>query len=178
MMEFTNDQIDINTIPKAENLIFQPLDGNFQKIRMINWAISLVVVIALLIAQHMFRIVKIAHEEYMWIVYVLVALFFIFRFIVILKEFPFLGYALRQKDIIYRKGWLNKKWTHIPYNRIQHAEVTQGLVYRLFNLGKLKVFTAGGSASDLSIGGIPMNEAIDMKGLILKKTTYVSTEEE
>ena len=79
-------------------------------------------------------------------------------------------YALREKDIIYKRGWLWRSVTVVPFNRVQHAEVQQGPIDRLFDLSKLKVYTAGGSGSDLAIGGLLPDEANRMKFFIMNKT--------
>jgi hypothetical protein len=42
----------------------------------------------------------------------------------------------------------------VPKNRIQHVEIRQAIVLRLFKLSKIVIFTAGGSGSDLSISGL------------------------
>lgn len=85
-------------------------------------------------------------------------------------------YALRQRDIVYSSGVLWRSNKVVPFNRIQHAEVSQGPLDRLFNLGRLKIYTAGGSSSDLSIPGLNPDEAERIKFFILNRT--VSDEEE
>ena len=71
---------------------------------------------------------------------------------------------------MYKQGYLWRSNTVIPFNRIQHAEVTQGPIERMFELSVLRVFTAGGSASDIAIPGIRPDEAHRIKEFILSKT--------
>lgn len=85
-------------------------------------------------------------------------------------------YALRERDIIYRHGVIWRSNTVIPFNRVQHAEVSQGPLDRLFNLSRLRIYTAGGSSSDLSIPGLLPYDAERIKHFILNRT--VSDEEE
>jgi membrane protein YdbS with pleckstrin-like domain len=79
-------------------------------------------------------------------------------------------YALRQRDILYTKGLLWHVRTSIPFNRIQHAELKQGPLERLYGLHSLKVYTAGGQSSDLVIPGLQEETALSVKDFILGKT--------
>jgi membrane protein YdbS with pleckstrin-like domain len=45
-----------------------------------------------------------------------------------------MGYAIREKDITYQSGWLWKSMTTIPFNRVQHCDIRQGLIDRQFGL--------------------------------------------
>lgn len=85
-------------------------------------------------------------------------------------------YAIREKDVMYKKGLIWRTSIIIPFNRVQHAEVHQGPLDRLFSLSQLKVYTAGGSSSDLIIPGLRPHEANKLKHFILTKTS--SDEEE
>ncbi len=90
------------------------------------------------------------------------------------------GYLLRDKDVSHQKGWINRTFTTVPFNRIQHVEVTQGLIERWFNLASLKIFTAGGNSSDLNIPGVKKEEAERIKSYLLKQVSSIthSSEEE
>ncbi len=93
-----------------------------------------------------------------------------FLMLLILKDFPKRAYALRQRDITYRKGWIFHSITSVPFNRIQHTEINQGPLDRAFNLASLNIYTAGGSASDLVIPGLPYEEAQRLREFIAKKS--------
>lgn len=89
-----------------------------------------------------------------------------------IKGFPIRGYAIRQHDITYQKGWLFFSKTTVPLNRIQHGEIVQGPIAQLFELSELRLFTAGGSVSDLPIGGLPYEEAQRLREAVTKYTAY------
>jgi hypothetical protein len=93
-----------------------------------------------------------------------------FLLLTIFKDFPRRAYALRQRDITYRKGWIFHSITSVPFNRIQHTEINQGPLDRAFNLASLSIYTAGGSASDLVIPGLPYEEAQRLREFIAKKS--------
>ena len=81
------------------------------------------------------------------------------------------SYSLRQKDIIYRTGYLFSSVTIIPFNRIQHIEVITGPIEKLFGLSSLKIYTAGGSQSDLTIPGLRLEKANKIKSFVISKTS-------
>lgn len=57
----------------------------------------------------------------------------------------------------------------IPFNRMQHSEVLQGVIDRQFGLARLAVFTAGGSSSDLVIPGLEAEQAYRMREFLGEK---------
>lgn len=97
-------------------------------------------------------------------------LLWILNIIITIKAFPKKQYAIRERDIIYTKGLLWWERTSIPFNRIQHAELKQGPVDRIFKLHSLKIFTAGGQSSDLVIPGLEEETAQRLKEFVLGKT--------
>ena len=84
------------------------------------------------------------------------------------------GYLLRDKDVSHKRGWINQTFTTVPFNRIQHVEVTQGLIERWLNLASLKIYTAGGNSSDLSIPGVTKDSAERIKSYLLKQVSSIS----
>ncbi len=97
-------------------------------------------------------------------------LLFLFSLLVIFREFPKRAYALRERDITYRKGWVFHSITSVPFNRIQHSEINQGPLDRSFNLASLNIYTAGGSSSDLTIPGLPHEEAVRLREYVARKS--------
>ena len=78
--------------------------------------------------------------------------------------------------MIHRKGVLFKSTTTIPFNRVQHCEISQGPIQRMFNLHTLEIFTAGGGKSDLAIPGLEGDTAQQIKEFIVKKTAIAEEE--
>lgn len=79
------------------------------------------------------------------------------------------GYAIRSHDVVHKHGVWWRTVTTIPFNRMQHCEISQGPIQNLFGLATLRVFTAGGSSSDLSIEGLEHDEARKVKDFIAGK---------
>ncbi len=82
---------------------------------------------------------------------------------------PRMGFAVRDKDVLYRSGVLWQQVTAIPYNRIQHVEKDTGPLDRRFRIANLKVFTAGGAGGDLRISGLSEETAEGLRAHILKR---------
>ena len=86
-------------------------------------------------------------------------------------------YALREHDIIYSSGLIWRQKTVVPFSRIQHVEVTEGPIDRLFDLSRLNIYTAGGSSSDLTIPGLMPSRAESIKHYILNRNSQLDEEE-
>jgi membrane protein YdbS with pleckstrin-like domain len=86
------------------------------------------------------------------------------------KLYEYKGYALREHDILYKSGWIWKRWVAVPYNRIQHVEIRRGPLEEMLDLRKLQIFTAGGASSDLNISGLAPDQAEQLRLFISVKT--------
>lgn len=79
------------------------------------------------------------------------------------KSFANMGYALRQHDLIFRKGWLFEQLHVVPLKKIQHCQVKRGPLERRYKLSSLRIFTAGGAGADVTLGGLPTDTANILK---------------
>lgn len=132
--------------------------------------------IALLSSLIIFSPIKPFALEYLWAITLLFILYYCWSFYATIRGYEHKLYALREKDVVYKTGWLWRHMTTVPFNRVQHVSIDQGPVERNFNLSKLKIFTAGGTASDMTIPGLRPETAEFLKEFIVKKTQ--SDEEE
>lgn len=103
---------------------------------------------------------------------------FVFAQTSIRKAYAARKYALRERDITFRKGWIWWSETAVPFNRIQHCEIEQGPIEKMYGLATLEVYTAGKSSSDVSIGGLEREKAERLKDFILGRIQKESDEEE
>ncbi|SMF30834.1 hypothetical protein SAMN02745866_02012 [Alteromonadaceae bacterium Bs31] len=85
------------------------------------------------------------------------------------------GYQLRDQDVSLYLGLVFKKTIIQPISRLQHIEVTQGPLERMFGLATLKLFSAGGASHSLTIPGLKKETAeglrehiLDSKGLAVE----------
>ncbi|MNV65092.1 Bacterial membrane flanked domain protein [compost metagenome] len=73
------------------------------------------------------------------------------------------GYAIREKDLIYKSGIISISTSIIPFTRIQHISLNEGIFSRMFQLGALHVFTAGGASGSITIPGLDIELARTVK---------------
>lgn len=169
---FENPEIDTDDLPRAEPVDWHGLDRNYVKRLHAQAAIALlIIVIAIAIVKIVLsKIIADAGAEinltWLWLIPPLLgALLFGWPIISV----PKMGYALRDRDILYRSGVFWHTVSAIPFNRIQHVEKSSTPLDRRFNLSTLQLFTAGGSSGDLKIHGMPAAVAEDMRTFILDK---------
>ena len=167
--QFENTQIDVSSLPRFTELKMIPMESRYKLVRMLAWAVMALI----LTAVGLILIVIFKNENLisgLWITAGVYFIIFVFSFLVSYFGYYQMAYALRERDILFKKGWIFRKTTIVPFERIQHCEVNRGPIDRYFGLASLKVFTAGGSASDLSIPGLTEARAHQLKDFITKKT--------
>ncbi|MFM9987545.1 PH domain-containing protein [Flavobacterium sp.] len=166
MENFTNETLDTTKLPKFEEVQFTALQATYWKVMLINKSI----VFSILAIGLFFVFYKI--DE---ILEFKLQTFFVFIFLIFLTillsriSFKKKGFAFRNHDVIYRSGIIATNTIVIPYNRVQHVALHEGLISRYFGLAKIEIFTAGGSSSDIEIPGIAKNEAENIKQLLMGK---------
>ena len=163
---FINETIDTSQLPKYEDVVLTPLHPSYFKIIIFN--IGLVFAILAIAAGAGFYYIQ-ELEPYriiITVVYIVILLFTIFINVVSFKN---RGFAFRAHDVIYRSGAIATTTTIIPYNRVQHVAVHEGLLSRKLGLAAVEVFTAGGNSSDIQVPGIDKDQAEKIKYLLMGK---------
>ena len=167
MENFTNSVLLPENLPETDPQSFNLLDRNYLKILFIRLFIFLILAIGGFIAFISFS------EGVPGFVRVIIALalglILLYSAAITHLGFPRKGYLVREKDISYQKGIIFYKLITIPFNRIQHVEVNQGVINRAFKLASVKLYTAGGNAGDLSIPGLPEDVAEKIKEFLSEK---------
>lgn len=74
-------------------------------------------------------------------------------------RYRFWRFALRPEELYMEHGVVTHVRTVVPLRRIQHIDVSQDLIEREFDLGRLVVHTAGSRSSDVVIPGLPLADA-------------------
>lgn len=171
---FSNVQLDLQSLPSADQLEMIPLEPAFKTVRYISGAI--VAIITSLIA---WAIVYFEPRTWPWGFYAagLVSAFGIWFIIYSGISFHHMGYALREKDISFKSGYLWRSITTIPFNRVQHCDFKQGLLDRRFGLSRLTIYTAGGQNTDLVVPGLLPDTAERLKAYILQSTEQATETE-
>ncbi len=155
---FENQSINLETLPHVSYQDFKPIEPQFKILLHVRNNLFLIVLFSILIIFQFFGEINLSYL-YFTIAYVFLFLLVIGSYILVELGFSRKAYLLRQHDLLYKTGYLIQKTTVIPKNRIQHIEIKQSLLLRLFRLSKLIIYTAGGSSSDLSISGLNIKDA-------------------
>jgi putative membrane protein len=74
----------------------------------------------------------------------------------------FFRFYIKNGELLIHEGWLVRKTSSIPLDRIQSVEVDEDLLHRLLGLVKLRIETAGSAKTEAAISALrrPMAEAL------------------
>ncbi|MGO4819160.1 PH domain-containing protein [Flavobacterium sp. W22_SRS_FP1] len=166
MENFTNETIDTTQLPRFEEVEFSVLHPSYWKVTLINtffFFLILAIGLGLLLFFNQGLLV--------FLVEISIAFFlFFFTFLTLSRiSFKKKGFAFRTHDVLYRYGIIATNTVVIPYNRVQHVALHEGFISRFFGLANIEVFTAGGSSSDIQIPGIEIEQAENIKQLLMGK---------
>ena len=172
---FENTAIDAGHLPAVEHIAFTPIEPRYARVLYLSnsifYIVLLIVLIILLVSNlGLFHWITLS-ALLLWIVLYLSSLWFA------AESVKKKAYAIRQRDISYRTGIFFQQWITIPFNRVQHCEVSRSVFDNLFRLSELKIFTAGGSSSDISIPGLEPDIADALKEMIINKIKAQDEEE-
>ncbi len=168
-MNFQNNQIDINDLPTIEEIVFEKLHPNYKKISVYITGIVFTILLSVYFAIGLF-VEEILLFPIVLMVMIGWSIVTGLSIILSIKGYEYQGYALREKDVLYKNGIFFKSTVIVPFNRIQHCEIEQGPIDRQFDLAELSLFTAGGSSSDVSIPGLTLDKANALKNFITNRT--------
>ena len=168
MENFTNSILLPEDLPEVDSKTFTGLDRKYLKIMFIRIALFFLVMSGILVA-----ILFLAENIPTKITGILagsaIVLITLFSSILSVLGFSRKGYLVREQDISFQRGLITYKLTTVPFNRIQHVEVNQGIPEKFFKLSSVKLYTAGGTTSDLSIPGLTVSDAQKLKAFLSDK---------
>jgi len=169
---FENPEISQENLPRAESVTWLGMDRKLVRAMLVQ-ATLVVVIISVGIGglQIVFNL-AFAEENInisigrLWF---LIPVFSWPGFVWPVISVPRKGYAVRDKDILYKSGVSWRTITAIPFNRIQHVEKSSTPLERHFEIATLQLFTAGGTGGDLKIHGLSADSAEKLRVFILDK---------
>ncbi len=168
-MNFTNSLIDPDELPAIETVVFSPLEKDYLTVERISMAIGMGILLVIGLAFFL-SIDQIQDPVKISLATVAYALFVTINVVAVHINYKYSGYALRQKDMLYRNGWLQRKTRIVLINRIQHVSVQSGPLERRFGLASVSVYTAGSAAADFTIKGIKEETAKKIKAWVSTET--------
>jgi membrane protein YdbS with pleckstrin-like domain len=161
-MNFTNNELSPGELPSIEFVNFNPLERNYLKVSRIVFTISGSII--LLIGFAVFFFIKEARLPI--VIYSCAGAFVALSILGWLSNnisFEHSGYALRERDILFKRGWLIRKTRVVPLKRIQHVSVQSGPIERKFGLASISIYTAGSEEADFTINGVTKERAQQIK---------------
>ncbi|WP_121668032.1 PH domain-containing protein [Mesonia aquimarina] len=164
---FTNRQINIDQLPDYREVDLSSISIQYRKkgfLRLIFFVVLLCIAFGI---GFYFSI----PDSVLYTISGVFLFFLAFGFFNVYKLYPEYGYALREKDVIYQRGFFIKKTTIIPFNRIQHVSTSRGILDKILGIANLKIFTAGGQGSDITIPGLLPDEAERLKEAVANKVS-------
>ncbi len=167
MEKFTNQEIDIASLPQFEEVAFQAISNSYLKKTNLQNLLFLSGALIVWVILYFFQI----NQIQLILLLIGIVLYFSFKFWNNSRLQRNYGFALREKDILFRRGYLVNKTTVVPFNRIQHASISRDVLDKMFKISTLKIFTAGGSGSDIMIPGLAPDLALRLKEALAIKLT-------
>lgn len=161
-----NVQIDIKELQASRQIVYEPIAAKYFTLVALRTAIFFVIAsITLLVAG--------AYNEVSMIKMICLCgglLILLILYLVLVKQtFKYRGIAVREHDVIFRTGFINITETLVPYKRVQHVKLKRGFIERSFGLSQLLVFTASGTAHNLSISGLEADKAERIKTYMIDR---------
>ncbi|MBB1139321.1 PH domain-containing protein [Myroides sp. WP-1] len=174
---FSNQQINSKTLPQLEEVVYEPLHSKYKNVVLITTVVMVLVIGAIGACGFYLPLEKEALlVEYKTTVLGISIVWAIATAILRIAGVAKKGYAVRAHDISYKTGLINQKQITIPFNRVQHVEIYEGFLLRLFGLCQIEFFTAGGNFGDLKIPGLPLKEADRIKAFVIEQISPVISE--
>ncbi|MCP3979415.1 MAG: PH domain-containing protein [bacterium] len=172
-MSFQNLQVDVDELPQAGQIEFQPLAQAYPRQMLIQHLLVFgPIVLASLIPAVLLVAVFRTPASYVVgpLLPVIPLLLAALLIPLAVRRARTAGVALREHDIAFRRGVFFRKVVILPFNRLQHAGVSSGPLQRRFGLASLKLYTAGASGIDLQIDGLTAERAATLREHVTART--------
>lgn len=166
--KFENETVFLNEIPDFEKTESTKLEKDYVKVIYANiFIIFSLLTIGALIATLSFDLYEKGIFFIIWIISYFV--FWILILVYYIASFKKRSYTFRDHDVVYSYGVIYQTTVLIPFNRIQHIALHQGLFSRMYGLASLQFYTAGGATTDINIKGLKLDTAQKFKTFVSEK---------
>lgn len=168
-MAFVNTQYDMADLPVADDLVMEPLAAAYVKeVKTQQLIIWTPILLASMIPAVLTQI------SFLWALPVFVSFLAALISRLMIRKTQVKAVGLREFDVAYQSGLFWRKTVIVPFNRVQHVEVSSGPLQRKFGLATIKFFTAGGSKVDLKVDGLTAERAEQMRAYIATRIDHAS----
>lgn len=135
-----------------------PLDPAYASMLRLQFAIVALVLLAGATAA---EIAIPGYTGAVWIPVIVFSLWLLIR--MPMRRYAARGYSLAEERLRVVRGILFRSDTVVPFGRVQHIDVNQGPLERLFHLATLTVHTAGSHNASVSLPGLAQEDAAAMR---------------
>lgn len=171
---FKNQDLSLIDLPDYQKIQTQFIHQNYIKILRLQTVFLILPILIFIFCSFYFQF---GIPQLFWFIFIpIVILIISIWFIEIEFGYKKRTYGLRDHDIYFSKGFFVHKETVLPFKRIQHVEVIQGIFLRWQNLYAIKLYTAGASSGDLSIYGLDKNTASKIKAYVMQQNSDLNDE--
>jgi uncharacterized protein len=164
----SNEQVDIDLLPNFICVDYEPMAEKAPWEALIGWLITYTILLTVAVV---FMTLLTFPTEVILSFFAGLLVLVSWTTYVIFAGHKKRGLAVREHDILYKRGLIWRAVTIIPFNRIQHIESHRGPIERKLGLATLKIYTAGGASSDIAMSGLTAHRASQLRELILNKTS-------
>ncbi|MGM0392780.1 MAG: PH domain-containing protein, partial [Bacteroidota bacterium] len=137
MENFSNKEIDLSSLPNYEAVDFHPISSQYLKKVLVEFGILLLIALTAIAGMFYYQI----DTYYIYSGIVIFVLFFGFKLWNNIKMQDEYAYAIRERDVLYKRGYIISRTTVVPFNRIQHATISRGILDKFFGIATLNIFT-------------------------------------
>lgn len=166
MTEFSNNQVLVTDLPDWRDVQFEHISPKYKTVVLIQYVILITVFLIILFGVFWLNDDP-CNRTYLYILFGGLT-FFILLLILSVWSLRYWGYGLREQDILYRSGIFTKSIKIIPFKQIQHVDIKEGAISRLFNLSSIELHTAG-AGEGLKVPGIESTQVAIMQEFISQK---------
>ncbi|MFA9398037.1 MAG: PH domain-containing protein [Clostridiaceae bacterium] len=140
-----------------EEEIYQRINPSAKKVWIINGVISSIILFILALVVYHFS----KHYVSFWPFVIAGMSSFLFIFIHPFIEYKQWSYKITEERVVYNHGIYYKKKSIIPISRIQHLDISQGPIQKIFKLSSVKIYTAGMAHEIVAISTSKAEEIVD-----------------
>jgi membrane protein YdbS with pleckstrin-like domain/uncharacterized glyoxalase superfamily protein PhnB len=165
---YTNHSIPSALLPQYQTVPLEPIEASYKLVLYISWGIFFALLATVLTT--LFFLVDPLQKTWIILSAFGSMLVWIITIIALIEiGFKNLAWAVREKDIQFKKGWLFQSTHIIPFNKIQHCELVSGPIGRKYGLASIRINTAASNNIDISIKGLKKETAEQLKAFIMEK---------
>lgn len=171
MTQFSNNQILTESLPKWQDVRFENISPKYKIVVLLHYAILIVCFVILL-----FIVFWLNDEPWNNTYQYILVLGLVFLFILLginIWSMRYWGYALRENDMLYRSGIFSKSVKIIPFTQVQHVDIKEGILSRVFGLSSIALHTAG-VGEGLRIPGVENRKITSIQEYISEKIVHKS----